>query len=394
MFTDSFALRAKKTENSDLTELFKLAEQPDVISFAGGFPDPEWFLEDINEITLNILKNNRDTALQYSPVAGFTSVREFIAQRMTQQKMAARVNNIMITSGSLQGLDLLCRIFLDPGDSVVIEAPTYLGAISTFETYEANLITIPCDQHGLDVDALEEHLKTSSVKPKFLYVIPTFQNPSGRVWNLERRQRLIEICTRFQLPIIEDNAYGELRCTGEDVPTLKSLDQNQLVIYLGTFSKILFPGIRLGWVAASNDIIEKLILFKQNSDQTSSSLSQLIALETGKSGMLDKQIKVNIENLQIKRDVTIKNLEKYFAGKAKWTVSEGGYYTWVTIERDINTYELLQKAVKDYKVAYVAGPSFYPGRKGGINSLRMCYSLPKPDQIEEGIKRLAEVFLD
>lgn len=387
-----FALRAQNTTNSDLAELFKLAEQPDVISFAGGFPDPDWFIEEIEEISMEILKNYKNVALQYSPVAGLSNIRDYIAERMSSQNMNIQLSNVLVTSGSLQGLDLVCKIFLDPGDYVIIEAPTYLGAISTFESYEANIVPISCDEDGIKVDELEEFLENTKVKPKFIYVIPTFQNPSGRVWSLERRKQLIELCNKYELPIVEDNAYGELRCTGEELPTIKSLDNKNLVIFLGTFSKIFCPGIRLGWVAAAEEIIEKLILFKQNSDQTSSSFSQLLTLEAGKRNLIEKQIKINIDNLTVKRDLTINALNKYFDGKAKWVVSEGGYYTWVEIYKKINTYELLKKAVQDYKVAYVAGPSFYPNKKGGENCLRICYSLPKPTQIDEGISRLAKVF--
>ncbi|KJS83398.1 MAG: hypothetical protein JM58_12850 [Peptococcaceae bacterium BICA1-8] len=392
MYNNLLALRAKGTPNMDLADLFKLAEQPDVISFAGGFPDPDWFIEEIEEITMDVLRNYKDIALQYSPVAGLSTLRKYISERMRKQNMNINPSNVLISSGSLQGLDLLCKIFLDPDDYVIIEAPTYLGAISTFESYEANTVAIPCDEHGIIIEQLDEFLQNTKIKPKFIYVIPTFQNPSGRVWSLERRKALLEICDKYQLPIIEDNAYGELRCSGMEVPTIKSLDSKELVIYLGTFSKIFCPGIRLGWVAGPEEIIEKLILFKQNSDQTSSSLSQLLVLEAGKKGLIEKQININIENLKLKRDVTINTLEKHFSGKAKWVVSEGGYYTWVEIDKKINTYDLLKKAVGDYKVAYVAGPSFFPNKNGGENCLRLCYSLPKPTKLEEGIKRLAKVF--
>ncbi|MFZ7102815.1 MAG: PLP-dependent aminotransferase family protein [Peptococcaceae bacterium] len=388
-----FALRAKNTTNSDLAELFKLAEQPDVISFAGGFPDPDWFLDDIEEISTEIIKHQRSVALQYSPVAGFSNFRTYLADRMVSQDVNVNLENILVTSGSLQGIDLISKIFLDPGDYVVIEAPTYLGAISTFESYEANVIPISCDENGIIMEDLESFLKHAKVKPKFIYVIPTFQNPSGRVWSVERRKKLLELCSQYDLPIIEDNAYGELRCSGSEIPTIKALDTNDLVMYLGTFSKILYPGIRLGWVAASKEIIEKLILFKQNSDQTSSSFSQLIALEAGKRGLIEKQIENNIQNLKTKRDTTIDAIATYFAGNAKWVVSEGGYYTWVEIDRKINTYQLLNNAVKNHRVAYVAGPSFYPDRQGGENSLRICYSLPKTEMIPIGIERLAKVFL-
>lgn len=392
MQNNLFAVRAKANTNNDLAQLFKLAEQPDVISFAGGFPNPDWFIDDIDDVIQYVIKHYKNIALQYSPVAGLSSVREYIAERMTKQNMDNKAENILVSSGSLQGLDLLCKIFLDPGDYVLVEAPTYLGAISTFESYEANVIAIPCDKEGIIINDLQEILEKEKIKPKFIYVIPTFQNPSGKVWSLRRRKELLELCKKFEIPIVEDNAYGELRCDEKEVPTIKSLDKDNLVIFLGTFSKIFCPGVRLGWVSAEKEIIDKLVLFKQNSDQTSSALSQLLVLEAGKRGLIEKQIEINIKNLKVNRDTTIDSLERNFAGKAEWTISEGGYYTWVKIDKKLNTYDLLQKAVQNYKVAYVAGPSFYPNKNGGENCLRVCYSQPKPDQIEEGINRLAKVF--
>ncbi|MDK2984628.1 MAG: 2-aminoadipate transaminase [Clostridia bacterium] len=386
-----YALRAQKATNSELTELFRMSGQPDVISFAGGLPDPAWFQEEIDDVASEILKNHRKTALQYGPVPGITFVREFIAERMTKQNMSSKTENILITSGALQGLDLVCKVFVDPGDLVLVEAPTYLGAISTIESYEAEVDSIACDEDGLKVDELEEFLKNTSQKPKFIYVIPTFQNPSGRVMSLERRKKLIDTANKYEIPIVEDHAYGELRFSGQDIPTLKGLDTEGRVIFLGTFSKILSPGIRLGWIAASEFLINKLILFKQGTDQMSSSLSQLIAYEAGKRGLIDKQIEVSKKNLRQKRDVLIKALEKYFGNSAKWVTSEGGFFTWVEIDKDIDTLQLLYKACDEYKVAYVAGPSFFVDRSGK-NSLRISYSLPNIDIIEEGVKRLYQVF--
>lgn len=386
-----YSRRARKACKSDLAELFKLAERPDVISFAGGFPDPAWFLEEIEEIAVDILRHRRHTALQYGPVPGLTTTREFIARRMTGQGMPTQVENVLITSGSLQGLDLVCKIFVDPGDTVIVESPTYLGAISTFESYEANIVAIPCDQNGLIVDRLEEFLYNSGQKPKLVYTIPTFQNPSGRVLTLERRKHLVDLCTRYRIPLIEDNAYGELRFDGEEIPTLKSLDVSGTVIFLGTFSKIFSPGIRLGWIAAPPTVIDKILLFKQVTDQTSSSLSQLLAQEAHERGLIDKQIEVTREGLKVKRDLTVEALQKYFGRDARWTVSEGGFYTWVQIHRDVNTLQLLERAVKEYKVAYVAGPSFFPDRSGQ-NCLRICYSMVEEGKIEEGIRRLSKVF--
>jgi len=209
--------------------------------------------------------------------------------------------------------------------------------------------------------------------------------------SVERRRRLVELANEYRVPIVEDDAYGELRYSGEAVPPIKAFDTQGMVIYLGTFSKIFSPGIRLGWAAAPADVINKLILFKQGADQMSSSLSQMLAFEAGKRGLIEKQITVATTNLKRKRDITLNALAKYFGDSAKWTVSEGGYYTWVQLDRDVNTFDLLKQAVKDYRVAYVAGPSFFVDRSGG-NCLRVCYSLPKENQIEEGIKRLSQVF--
>ncbi|MBZ4653118.1 MAG: PLP-dependent aminotransferase family protein [Peptococcaceae bacterium] len=388
-----YAKRVQKSGNSDLAELFKLSEQPDIISFAGGFPDPRWFLDEIEEIAHQVLTDKKDIALQYGPVPGFTHVREFVAGRMQEQQMKVNMENILITSGSLQGLDLICRVFLDPGDLIVMEAPTYLGAITTFVSYEAEIVPIPADEDGMQVDQLENFLKNTPRKPKFIYVIPTFQNPTGRVMSLERRKKLIELANEYRVPVIDDNAYGELRFSGDEIPTIKALDTENMVIYLGTFSKIFSPGVRLGWIAAHPKLIETLILFKQGSDQTSSSLSQLLAYEAGKRGLIEKQIAMTCAGLKQKRDLTISALQKYFKDRATWNEPEGGYYVWVQLKDQVDTLKRLAPAVINHKVAYVAGSSFYPDRRGE-NCLRVCYSLAKESDIDEGIRRLAQAFVN
>lgn len=386
------AARARKSQSSDLAELFKLSERSDVISFAGGFPHPSWFLEEIQEIGAEILLHKRDLALQYGPVPGLSDFREFVAGRMTKQGMPARMENILITSGALQGLDLVCKIYVDPGDLVLVESPTYLGAIATLRSYEAEIAEVPCDDSGLMVEELDKILAVSK-KPKFIYTIPTFQNPSGRVMKRERRIKLLEWAGVHQIPIVEDSAYGELRFSGEEIPTLKALDRHGSVIFLGTFSKIFSPGVRLGWIAASKEIIDYLVLFKQAADQMSSTLSQLLAFEAGKKGLLEKQIAVSQNHLRLKRDLTIAALQKYFGDRAAWTASEGGFFTWVELkDRNIDTAKLLKKAIQS-GVAYVAGPSFFVNGSGQ-HCLRICYSLPEEEQIEEGIKRLVSVLLD
>ena len=391
-----YSQRGQRLKRSELAEIFKLAENPDVISFAGGFPDPDWFLDEIAEIGAKVLCDRKGEALQYGPVPGLTEMRTFLAARSRKRNMAIDVPNIILTNGSLQGLDLLCRLFLEPNDTVLVETPTYVGAIQTFENNEAEVIHAPCDEEGLKIEALGallDQLKATNRLPKFIYLIPTFQNPSGRVLGLERRKKLLELVSAYQIPILEDDAYGELRFEGTEIPTLKSLDQEEIVIYLGTFSKIFCPGIRLGWVAASEGIIEKLILLKQAIDQMSSPLAQILALECGKEGLIERQIQITSQGLQRKRDLALAALEKYFPSTTSWIKSEGGFHTWVTLPEEIDTLEMLPKIVRTAKVAYVAGPSFFADRSGK-NCFRLCYSPPKEDVIVEGIRRLAEMFFN
>jgi len=256
------------------------------------------------------------------------------------------------------------------------------------------MVGIPLDKDGMRVDILEERVKemvNAGRPPKFIYSIPTFQNPSGLTLTLERRKALIEIATKYGIPVVEDDAYGELRCTGDPLPTLKALDPGNTVIHLGTFSKIFSPGVRLGWFVASPELVEKAILFKQGSDQCSSSMAQLMAMEYGKRGLIEKQVEVTVKSLNGKREATLVAIGKHFPKGSSWTLSEGGFYTWATVAGDIDTVAMLPKAVSDHKVAYVAGPSFYPDRQGK-NQLRVCYSLVKQHDIDEGISRLSRAL--
>jgi DNA-binding transcriptional MocR family regulator len=378
-------------QRSELAALFKLTEEPGVISFAGGFPDPDWFLDEVREITREIMDEKKGLALSYGPTPGLTSLRDFLAERLGDQGIRTRGSEVLITSGALQGLDIVCKIFLEPGDLVIVEAPTYLGAIQTLESYEAQLVPIPIDDNGMQTGLLDEALARCPRSPKFIYTIPSFQNPSGCTMSLERRRELLTIAGRHGIPVVEDNAYAELRFAGQPLPTLKSLDEDGLVIHLGTFSKVFSPGVRLGWLVATPELVDKAILVKQGSDQCSSTLGQLIALEYGRRGCIEKQIAISKENLAVKQAATLSGLQKYFPRGASWTIPEGGFYTWVTLPGTVSTVELLPAAVSEAKVAYVAGPSFYVDRSG-TNQLRLCYSQPKPDEIARGIKLLAGIF--
>ena len=339
MLSDKFSSRARMMQRSELAALFKLTENPKVISFAGGFPDPDWYLDEVKEITARIITDQKGAAFSYGPTPGLTGLREFLAGRLSQQGIE-RIsgNDLIITSGSLQGLDIVCRIFLEPGDSVIVEAPTYIGAISTLEFNEAKLVQVPIDHDGMRTDLLVETLAgmaKAGPLPKFIYTIPNFQNPSGCTLKLERRRELLSIAAGHGIPVVEDNAYGELRFTGKQLPMLKALDEEGNVIHLGTFSKIFSPGLRLGWFLASPEVVEKALLIKQCADQCSSTLGQMIALEYGRKGLIEKQIAVSQSALLLKKEATLKAMEKHLPAGSTWTLPEGGFYTWVTLPGEI-----------------------------------------------------------
>jgi len=299
-----------------------------------------------------------------------------------------------VTSGSLQGLDILGRVFLNRGDRVIVEAPNYLGALSTFASYDVKLDAVPVDAEGLDTACLAELLeqrRRQGSLPKLLYTVPTFQNPSGQTMSLRRRQELLTLADSYGFLIIEDNAYGELRFAGEEVPTLKALDTGESVIYLGTFSKILSPGIRIGWIHAAAEIIERAVLVRQAMDQCSNSFGQLLALEFGRRGLIEKQINKTVLLLGERARLTLNLLSREFSIGTTWTNPEGGFYIWVSLPPEVDTAKLLSHCIEKAQVAYVAGVAFYTG-KGGKNQMRLCYSQPSLDDIARGIPRLARAL--
>ena len=392
---DYFSDLTRQPGSTALAELFKLTERPDIISFAGGFPAPDMFLpEEAAEVTRQLLEEKPSAVLGYSPTPGFSALREYLAERQSQMGMPAATDELMVTSGSLQGLDILGRVFLNRGDRIIVEAPTYLGALSTFASYDIIIDSVPVDSEGLDTarltELLEQRQRQDSL-PKLLYTVPTFQNPSGQTMSHRRRLELLEIAVRYGFLIIEDNAYGELRFAGEEVPTLKALDTDEKVIYLGTFSKILSPGIRIGWIHAAPQIIERAIQMRQAMDQCSNSLGQLLALEFGRRGLIEKQIKKTVGLLGERARLTLNLIAREFPAGTTWTNPEGGFYTWVTLLPEVDTAQLLSLCIEKAKVAYVAGVAFYAG-KGGNNQMRLCYSQPSLDDIARGIPRLAKAL--
>lgn len=388
----NYAKRMDNIKASEIRELLKLTQQPQIISFAGGLPAPESFpIEELTKIGRMVLEETGVQALQYGSTEGYPPLREAISKRMAKTKVDVKADDILVTSGSQQGLDFAAKIFINPGDIIVCESPTYLGAINAFKAYEPEFIEIDTDKDGMIMEDLENALKNND-KVKFIYVIPDFQNPSGKTWSIERRKKLVELANKYDIAILEDNPYGELRFEGEILPAIKHYDEEGRVIFLGTFSKILCPGLRLGWVAASPEILNKFIMVKQGADLQSSTISQMEVARFIEEYDLDQHINKIIELYRERRDLMMKTIEEEFPKEATFTYPEGGLFTWVVLPEYMNARELAVKALEQ-NVAYVPGGSFYPNG-GNENTFRLNYSNMDNERIVEGIKRLGKVLKD
>lgn len=385
-----FAKRMDYLKASEIRELLKLAERPDIISFAGGLPAPELFpTEELAKVSQVVLKESGQQALQYGPTDGFTPLREKIAKRMEVFGFKTTAENILITNGSQQGLDFSARVFLNEGDIVICESPSYLGAINAFKASMPEFVEIPTDEQGMVMEELEEVLKTRE-NIKMIYVIPDFQNPSGKTWYIERRKRLIELANEYDLPVVEDNPYGELRFEGEIPPSLKAFDTEGRVIFLGTFSKTFSPGMRIGWVIADALILQKYNLIKQGSDLQASTISQREMDKFLEMYDLDAHIE-KIKNVyRSRRDIMIEAIKEHFPSNISYTYPEGGLFTWVVLPENINTREIMPKALEK-NVAFVPGGSFFPNG-GNENAFRLNYSTMSEDKIKEGIERLGKLL--
>jgi 2-aminoadipate transaminase len=384
-------------KSSAIRELLKLTELPDVISFAGGLPAPDVFpVDEIQDACIRILRNQSALALQYGSTEGYLPLREMIARFTARLGFEVNPDNLMITSGSQQALDLLGKIFINRGDRILVESPTYLGALQAWNAYGAEYVPVSSDENGMDTDALEEALRTG---PKFIYVLPNFQNPTGVTLSLERRKKLVELADRYGVPIIEDDPYGQLRYEGDHLPSVEVLDAEchpnsgsytGNVIYLSTFSKVLSPGLRLAWVVAPPEVIRKLVQAKQGADLHTAVFNQMIALEVSQHGFLDKHVQRIIEVYRERRDVMLDALEEHMPKGVSWTRPQGGLFLWVSVPEHINTANMMIEAVQE-KVAFVPGESFFPCG-GGQNTMRMNFSYSNPQLINEGIGRLARVL--
>lgn len=387
------AQRMASIKQSEIREILKVTQQPDVISFAGGLPAPELFpIEAIDTVQHLVLQESGTTALQYTTTEGFAPLRSWIARRMNSRLGTAfEQDNVLITHGSQQGLDLSGKVFLDEKDVVLCESPTYLAAISAFKAYGCRFIEIPTDDNGMDMEALEQTLKTTA-NIKLIYVIPTFQNPTGKTWNLEKRQQLAALATEFNVAVIEDNPYGELRFEGEDLPSVKSFDKTGQVLCTGSFSKIFCPGFRIGWIAGDKEPIRKYVLIKQGTDLQCNTVAQMVIAKYLELYDIDAHIQKIKALYKRRRDVTLQALEKSFPKNVQFTRPEGGLFTWMELPEGASARDLLRRTLAE-KIAFVPGGSFYPNHPRE-NTLRLNYSNMPENRIQEGMAKLGKITKD
>jgi len=386
-----FAERTRDSERAELGNLLGFGSVSGLISLAGGFPAPELFPVDaFREAFDAVMASDSGAALQYGISEGFAPLREFLAERMSGSGASVSIENVVITTGSQQGLDLVARLLVDPGSPVVVEDPSYSGGLDALRASQARFIAIPSDEEGMRVDILEESLPRITPAPRLIYVLPNFQNPSGGTLSLERRHRLLELSFRHGIPILEDDPYGELRYEGEHLPSLKSMDTLGNVIYLGTFSKILAPGLRLGWVAAPPELVRPLVRLKQTADLHSSTLSQRLTYEVCRAGLLERHVERVRPIYRERRDLMLRALASTLPAGARCSRPEGGLFLWVSLSGGVDTGAMLADALRE-GVAYVPGAAFQP-LGGRTSSMRLNFSGVAPGQIEEGITRLSRVI--
>jgi 2-aminoadipate transaminase len=405
-----FAARTRGMKSSAMREMMALTERPDVISLAGGLPDTSTFAPELYaRLMADVAAESTARALQYGPTEGMAATVGCIVEVMAAEGTIVDPAEVIVTTGGQQVIDLVCKTLIDPGDVIVTEAPTYPGAIPTFSAYQADVEQIDIDADGMPIDALEstlDRLQAQGRRPKFIYTIPNFQNPGGVTMSLARRRRLIEVARERELLVLEDNPYGLLRYEGEPLPTLYSLDAaavgrggaSDLVIYLGTFSKILSPGLRLGWAVAPRPVLEKLNLGKQGSDLCSSPVTQMFVAayfaEPGTEAPLPGPAWVEyverLKNLyRRRRDVMLESLEEHFGGRASWTRPEGGLFIWATLDDDVDTTDLLARSEG---VAFVPGRAAYMDGRRGSSSMRLNFAGVPDDHIREGIRRVGRIM--
>ncbi|HEX8207005.1 MAG TPA: PLP-dependent aminotransferase family protein [Solirubrobacteraceae bacterium] len=379
--------------SSAMRDLMAITERPEVISLAGGLPDTSTFPPDsYAAIMQKVAAESCARALQYGPTEGMAAVKACIVEVMAEEGTAVDPDDVLVTTGGQQVIDLMCKTLIDPGDVIVAEAPTYPGAIPAFTSYQADVVQVGMDDDGMLIDELEatlDALERDGRRPKFIYTIPTFQNPGGVTMSLERRRRLVDIAAARELLVLEDNPYGLLRYEGEPLPTLRSLDRSEFVVSLGTFSKILSPGIRLGWAVAPRPVLQKMNVGKQGVDLCSSSMTQLFVAAYFESGRWQDYLDSLVGLYRRRRDIMFEALEEYFPAQSEWTRPQGGLFLWATIPDELDTTDLLARALQE-NVAFVPGRAAFLDGRGG-SSMRLNFSGVGDDDIREGIRRIGEV---
>ncbi|MGI6453911.1 MAG: PLP-dependent aminotransferase family protein [Syntrophomonadaceae bacterium] len=386
-----YARRMEELRASEIREILKVTARPEIISFAGGLPAPELFpVEEILTVNRIVLQEQGSKALQYTTTEGFDPLRKWIAARTNnKQGTSFDFDNVLITHGSQQALDLSGKVFLDEGDVVLCESPTYLAALSAFKAYGCQFAEVPTDAQGMIPDELENIL-ANTPKAKIIYVIPDFQNPTGRTWSLDRREQLVKAAMKYQVMVIEDNPYGELRFEGEALPSVKSFDQTGCVLCLGSFSKIFCPGYRIGWVAGDKRIIQKYVLVKQGADLQCNTIAQMEIAKYLELFDIDEHIGRIREVYRRRRDLTVKTMEEEFPPQVTFTRPQGGLFAWIELPDHINARDVLLKSLEK-NVAFVPGGSFFPNTSKE-NTFRINFSNMPEDRIIEGLKSLGQVL--
>jgi DNA-binding transcriptional MocR family regulator len=390
-FSDRYARRAAGMSASEVRALFAVASRPDVVSLAGGMPFVQALpTEHVLEVVEAVLSERADVALQYGAGQGSPLLRERLAMLMAEEGTLADPEDLVVTTGAQQALDLVGKILIDPGDTIVVEAPAYVGALSAFSAYEPRFLQIDLDDEGMVVSQLEEALLRGE-RPKFVYTVPNFHNPAGVTMSRSRRSQLVALCREARVPIVEDNPYGMLRFEGDPEPTLRSLDPHN-VIYLGTVSKVFAPGVRVGWAVAEPGVLQRLVLAKEAADLCGSQFTMLVTERYFDGELWRRNLARLVDTYRSRRDVMLAALAEHFPADARWTRPSGGFYVWATVPEYFDTPALLAAAV-ERKVAYVPGTAFYPDGRGR-QQMRLSFCYPTEERIEEGVRRLGELLGD
>lgn len=401
-FEPAYARRVEGMKASEIRELLKLLEQPGIISFAGGIPDPKLFPADAAASAYAAALASpaeAGRALQYSVSEGYRPLTEWIAGEMSKQGVPAAADNIVMTAGSQQALDFLGKLLLSPGDTALVTAPTYLGALQAFSAYEPRYDAIRPEDGNRTPQSYADSAAASApgARVKMVYVVPDFANPTGETLSLEARRRVLQLARDLDAPVLEDSAYRALRFEGAPLPSLQALDvahvgslEASRVVYLGTFSKTIAPGLRVGWICASRALVRRLVLIKQASDLNLSVINQMVMHDLARGGHEDL-IGAARKHYRVKRDAMLAALAAHMPQGIRWTRPEGGLFVWVTLPESVNGADLLKRAVAEAKVAFVPGGAFFADG-GGANTIRLSYSLPEPADITEGVRRLASLL--